>query len=326
MIKTTVVIPNHNGIEYLGPCLDSLADASENGSLIDVIVVDNGSDDSSVQFVKEYGKTAVKLIELSHNTGFAYAVNRGIEAADTEYVLLLNNDVTVKLDFISELEQALDGDERIFAVNPLMLQMHEPELIDSAGDYYCALGWAYAGLKGKKAGRAGDSKKPVFSACAGASIYRKKLFDGIGLFDEEHFAYLEDVDIGYRARINGYRSVFCPSAVCFHAGSAHSGSRYNEFKISLASKNSIYIIYKNMPFLQFILNLPFLIVGFAIKTLFFSFKGYGATYLRGLAQGFKLCFSEKGKSHKVRFKLTNLANYIVIQLELWVNIIRRLFV
>ena len=115
--------------------------------------------------------------------------------------------------------------------------------------------------------------KKIFAACGGAAIYRRKIFEEIGFFDEEHFAYLEDIDIGYRAKIYGYHNVFEPSAIVYHAGSASSGSKYNEFKVNFSSRNSVYIVRKNMPLFQIVVNLPFLAVGFLIKTLFFVKKG-----------------------------------------------------
>lgn len=326
IINTTVVIPNFNGIKYIGPCIDSLLASMDNEFLFDIIVVDNGSTDGSMELVKN-NYPMVRLIELGENTGFAYAVNRGIEEANTKYVLLLNNDIVVDDCMVRFLEDAIEKEEKAFSVNAMMLSMANPELVDGAGDYYCALGWAYAYGKDKAAEKIvcqGIGRRKLFSCCAGAAIYRKLVFDEIGMFDEEHFAYLEDVDIGYRARIAGYRNLFEPTAMCEHAGSGSSGSRYNEFKIKLSSRNSTYLIRKNMPLLQRIINLPFFIIGFGIKLLFFSLKGFGGLYLRGLFEGIKLSFSEKGRSHKVKFHLKHLGNYCRIQLELWINIFRRI--
>ena len=105
-----------------------------------------------------------------------------------------------------------------------------------------------------------------------------------GLLDEIHFAYLEDVDLGYRARILGYKNCYEPTARVYHAGSATTGSRYNPFKIAHSSRNNIYLIYKNMPFFQLLLNLPFLAAGFFLKILFFCAKGYGAYTSRAWAR------------------------------------------
>ena len=320
MAKTTVIIPNWNGKEYLRDCLSSVV--GQEGSTPDIIMVDNGSKDGSVSFVKE-NFPMVRLIEFQENTGFCKAVNAGIRASETKFVLLLNNDTKADKYFLQRMEERMEQSEKIFSVSGKLLSMKEPEFVDDAGDYYCALGWAYAWGKGKKDGNAYGHTRKIFAACGGAAIYRKKIFEEIGFFDEEHFAYLEDIDIGYRAKIYGYRNVFEPAAIVYHAGSAASGSKYNEFKVNFSSRNSVYIVRKNMPLLQIAVNLPFLAAGFLIKTLFFVKKGLGKTYVKGLIEGMKLCGSKKGREKRVKFKRKHLKNYICIQLELWGNIFRR---
>lgn len=321
MIKTTVVIPNYNGMKYIENCLLSLMKQSI--SEYRIIVVDNGSTDGSRELVKEKFPM-VDVISLKENTGFCKAVNVGIQASDSKYVLLLNNDTTVEKDFLEQMEKGMERSEKIFSASAKMVVMDNPEVIDGAGDLYCALGWAYARGKGKTANACRVSKK-IFASCGGAAIYRRAVFEQIGYFDENHFAYLEDMDIGYRAKIHGYRNIYLPKAVVKHAGSAVSGSRYNEFKIRLSSRNSIYLIYKNMPFLQILINLPFLFAGFLIKTLFFTKKGFGMVYLKGLGNGIASCFRTEIRQKKVKFQVVNLGNYIKIQWELWVNIIRRFY-
>lgn len=321
-MKSTVVIPNYNGIKFLGNCLNSLLECRPFD--FNIIVVDNGSTDGSKELLLEKYKD-VKLISFEDNKGFASAVNAGIDAAQTDYVILLNNDTTVAVDFVYQLEKALDLDERVFSASAKMVDMYKPEIIDGAGDYYSALGWAYAYGKGKSTVDDCLETKRIFSACGGAAIYRRSVLIEIGKFDDLHFAYLEDVDVGYRARIAGFYNIYAPLSICYHAGSASSGSRYNEFKINLSSRNSIYIVLKNMPVLQLIINLPFLMIGFMVKALFFFLKGYGKIYIRGLGKGFSLFFSSEGRKKKVKFKLRNLRSYIVIQMELWINMIRRLW-
>ena len=127
------------------------------------------------------------------------------------------------------------------------------------------------------------------------------------------------MDIGYRARIHGYENWYAPKAVVYHVGSGTSGSRYNQFKTRYSSRNNIYLIYKNMPFLQIVLNLPFLLVGFGTKIIFFSIKGMGKEYLAGIKNGFSI----SKKDRKVPFSFCNLPNYYKIQLELWINLVRR---
>ena len=249
-------------------------------------------------------------------------MNQGILAAKTPYVVLLNNDTVVDPSFLAELERVLDHDKKVFSASAQMLDLKHPELLDDAGDYYCALGWAYGAGKGKPAVQYQKNTK-IFASCGGAAIYRRAVFEEIGYFDENHFAYLEDIDIGYRARIYGYQNIYAAKAKVLHAGSAASGSRYNAFKTKLSSKNSIYLIYKNMPVLQILLNLPFLMAGFFIKTLFFMKKGYGKLYLQGLFKGIRFSASKEGRKHKVPFRWKHLGSYCLIELELLCNIVRR---
>ena len=317
---TSVVIPNYNGIRYLKNCLLSLQKCE--GEDFEVIVVDNGSTDGS-DLLPDSLKLNVRLIKLNENTGFAHAVNVGIREAKGEYVILLNNDTEVESGFVRKLTEALKKNRKAFSASAMMVDMNNREVLDGAGDYYCALGWAFAYGKGKKTEEC-DKGRKIFSSCAGACIYDKAKLEITGLFDELHFAYLEDVDLGYRARIAGFDNIYEPAAVVYHAGSGFSGSRYNEFKIKLSSRNSVYLILKNMPILQLIINLPLIVFGYLIKTLFFVLKGYGKVYLKGLLDGFKLYFSKEGHKNKVRFKLSNLKNYFIIEIELLVNIFRRL--
>ena len=121
-----------------------------------------------------------------------------------------------------------------------MICYHDRNKLDDAGNYYSALGWAYARGKGKDI-HSFEKEGRIFASCAGAAIYRKKVFEKIGYFDEEHFAYLEDIDVGYRARIFGYENWYVPAALVYHVGSGTSGSRYNQFKTRYSSRNNIYL-------------------------------------------------------------------------------------
>lgn len=322
MAKSTVVIPNYNGIRYIQECLESLYGGTVTD--LEVIVVDNGSDDGSMELVRDRFPQ-VRLIANQANTGFSHAVNQGIRASSTPYVILLNNDTRVDFAFVHELEKVMDNDreKKIFSASAKMISLYDRDKTDDAGDYYCALGWAFARGKGKDPGNYRKDCE-IFAACAGAAIYRRELLEEnrVGLFDEAHFAYFEDIDIGYRAKIYGYINKFAANSIVYHAGSATSGSRYNSFKTGLASRNSIYIIYKNMPFFQILLNLPFLMAGFLIKTVFFIRKGMGKEYVTGLINGVKLSMSPEAKKQKQKFSARKLKNYVSVQLLLWRNILR----
>lgn len=316
-IRSTVVIPNYNGIEYVEKCLISLRHEPAR-----VILVDNGSTDGSLELVREKFPE-VRLIAMDRNYGFCKAANWGMEASKTTYVILLNNDTVAEPGFVKALEKALDSDSRAFSGAARMVNLRHPERIDDAGDYYCALGWAFAAGRDKPRENY-DGPREIFSACGGACIYRRQVLGRIGLLDENHFAYLEDVDLGYRARLYGYRNLYVPEAVVRHAGSASSGSRYNAFKAGQTARNSVYLAYKNMPPAQLFFNLPFLFAGFLIKQLFFLKKGMGGSWWKGTLEGLRLCRSIEGQKNRVRFERKRLPVYLRIQWELWRNIWYRL--
>lgn len=316
MTEVTVVIPNYNGIGYLKDCLETLR--AQSCQSFRTLLVDNGSADGSAAFVKEHYPW-VEVLAFEKNYGFCRAVNAGIKAADTPFVFLLNNDTKLHKDCIEELLIMMKRHPRCFACQARIVKMYEPDKMDDGGDYYCALGWAYALGKDKPV-KDYLRERRIFAACGCASMYRRSIFDRIGSFDEAHFAYLEDIDVGYRARIYGYENWYAPKAVVWHVGSGTSGSRYNEFKIRHSSRNNIYMIYKNMPTWQIVLNSPLLLAGFLTKWVFFIRKGFGKEYFKGIFTGITL--SKKGK--RVPYRREHLSNYVRIQAELWYNTIRKL--
>lgn len=315
MSDVTIVIPNYNGISFLDACLRSASEQTD--VFCEIIVVDNGSSDGSRDYIREYFPDC-RLICLDRNYGFCRAVNEGIRRAKSPYVILLNNDTEVRPDFAARLLGAMKADRRRFSCAAQMLEHRNPEILDGAGDFYCVLGWGIARGKGRPAARYNRPGK-IFSSCAGAAIYRRELLEKLGGFDEAHFAYLEDMDISWRAQIYGYENWYEPRAQVLHIGSATSGSRYNRFKVLHSAGNNVYLIYKNMPLGQIILNAPFLAAGFLIKYLFFAEKGFGKAYIEGLKRGLKLCRDHPGR--KVAFRSERLCAYIEIQLALWKNML-----
>lgn len=304
--RTTIIIPNYNGLDFLEPCLESLSRQTVHD--FKVLVVDNGSSDGSAEWLKE---REVPSVFLKENTGFPGAVNVGIRESDTPFVLLLNNDTTVDPRFVEFMERAIQRSEKIFSVSSRILQMYQPELMDDAGDLYTVMGWACQRGVGRQA-KHYDRPCRVFAACACAAIYRREIFEQIGYFDEAHFAYLEDIDVGYRARLYGYDNVYCPEAVVYHVGSGTSGSRYNAFKVRLAARNNVYLLYKNMRLWQLVLNGPFLLAGMAVKYLFFKNMGYGKEYMSSLMEGFHTA----GRQKRVPSGPGRFRRELAIQLEL----------
>lgn len=317
MGKVTVVIPNYNGKKFLNDCLKSLK--KQTFKDFDIILVDNASTDGSISFVKENYRD-VDVIELPENTGFANAVNVGIKKSSSEYVFLLNNDTICDERAIEELVKTLNSKKMLFSAQSKMLQIKPPHNIDDSGDLYCALGWAFSPGKDKPLERY-SHREAVTSACAGAAMYRRAVFDEIGFFDEAHFCYLEDVDIGYRARLYGYLNVCEPASIVYHVGSGSSGSRHNDFKVELTAANNLYLLYKVMPIYQLIINLPLIIIGIIIKHVFYMSKGLGMAHIRGLLKGFSKIFKNSDK--RVPFGRKQILNSLKLQLELWINCVRR---
>jgi len=311
MTKVTIIIPNYNGLQFMEPCMKALD--AQHYKDYELLIVDNASTDGSNEYIEQY-YSQVKLIKMDKNYGFSGAVNAGIKAAKTPYVILLNNDTEVDENYVGEMVKAMEKYPKAFSVSAKMIQLYQRELMDDAGDMYCLLGWAFQrGVGNSSAGYNTECK--VFSACAGAAIYRREVFEKIGYFDELHFAYLEDLDVGYRAKIAGYSNRYCPTAICYHVGSGTSGSKYNDFKVRLAARNNVYLNYKNMPFFQLLLNALPLAVGFGLKYRFFIKQGYGNQYKSGFLEGIRTVRN----SQKVKFRLKNIGNYVKIEGELLVN-------
>lgn len=307
-MKVTIVIPNYNGKHFMEPCLSSLSEQTYKN--FHILVVDNASSDGSIEYMEE-NYPDIELIKLQKNYGFSKAVNIGIQHSRTPYVILLNNDTTVDTRYVEEMVKAIEKSPKIFSVSSKMIQMYHPELIDSAGDLYTLLGWGVCRGCGRPVSNY-QKYDEIFTACAGAAIYRRSVFDEIGYFDENHFAYLEDIDIGYRARIYGYYNMYCPTALVYHVGSGTSGSKYNSFKVKLAARNNLYLNYKNMPALQLVLNFIPLAIGYFVKYLFFCKIGFGKDYKEGFIEGLQTAKLQK----KVKFQFKHLGNYLVIEIDL----------
>ncbi len=315
--QISIVIPNFNGNEFLKECLSSIK--KQTYPFYDVIIVDNGSEDESVEFIqKNYPE--FKLIQNKENLGFATAVNQGIKASMSEYIFLLNNDTELEINCISNLLKCIEKDDKLFAVSSKMIQYDDRNLIDDAGDEYTILGYTRK-VGNNRSSKQYQNEREIFSASAGAALYRKSIFDIIGYFDENFFAYMEDVDISYRAKLYGFKCYYCPSAVVYHRLSATSGSKYNAFKIRLAARNNIYVPYKNMPWPQLALNLLFLIAGYLVKYLVFISKGHGNDYISGLREG----LTTLNKIERVEYDNERLSNYLSIEWILIKNTVKIIY-
>lgn len=243
MKRVSVIIPNWNGRELLGPCLESLYLQEFND--FETVLVDNGSTDGSAAFV-EKNFPQVRIIRLDENRGFSAAVNAGIANSDAPYVCLLNNDTEVDRRWLANLLSALAADPQAGSAASKVLFFSDPGSVNSAGDEFSLFGVAYQ--RRLTQGDAGlfDQSQYVFSACGAAALYRRELFEKIGLFDDLFFAYQEDVDFGFRSQLAGYRCRFVPDAVVHHKYHKTS-SKVAGLWIHLRERNKYFVLIKNLP-------------------------------------------------------------------------------
>jgi GT2 family glycosyltransferase len=236
-----VVIPNWNGRELLPACLDALDRQTLAPS--ETIVVDNGSTDGSLEWLAERG---VRVVELGRNTGFAFAANRGIEAAGADSVALVNTDVVPATDWLERAAAALDAHPEAASVATKMVDMRDPGVVWDAGDFLRRDGVTEQRGRGAPDDGAFDAAGEAFSACAGAALYRRAAVLEAGGFDERFFAYLEDVDLGLRLRLGGWTCRYEPAAVARHAGGA-SSERLDWPVESWVERNMLLLVAKAFP-------------------------------------------------------------------------------
>lgn len=283
-MKLSIIIPNYNGLRFLRKCLSSLA--QQTFSDFEIVIVDNGSSDGSIDFITKHCPE-VRLLALPQNTGFSKAANIGIRSSNTPYIMLLNNDTALAPDCIEHLMHCIEDVPYAFSAGARIVKASSSGLIDTGGDYYNIFGYAFCRGQGLKTDTLPDRIYPVFTNCACAVIYRRSLLEKTGLFDERFFAYLEDVDIGFRARRLGLSNVHCPNAYVYHVGSGTTSAKYTAFKVFHSAKNNILLCQKNLTFLQKFLHLPAQATGTILKYLFFQRRGLGAAYVSGCFAGLR---------------------------------------
>jgi GT2 family glycosyltransferase len=251
-----VVIPNWNGADLLAGCLNSLKNQTFEHK---VIVVDNGSVDNSVELL-EKDFPEVILLKNPKNLGFAGGVNTGIRYAlenNADYIALFNNDALAEPDWLEKLVNAMEADDKI-GITTCKLMRDDKKHFDSTGDFYSTWGMPFPRDRNREDTGQRDAKESVFGATGGASLYRADMLREIGIFDETFFAYYEDVDISFRARLAGWDIIYEPSSVVYHQVSATSSKHGNLSRLH-STKNFFILYVKNMPLSLFFKYLPFFI-------------------------------------------------------------------
>ncbi|PID76672.1 MAG: glycosyl transferase family 2 [Deltaproteobacteria bacterium] len=290
-----IIIPNWNGKKMLSACLDSLS--VQTCQDFSVTVVDNGSADGSPQFVKSR-HPQVKLIVFTENKGFSAAVNEGITQAESPWIFLLNNDMEVRPDCLAVITNFLHKNNDFDSLAVKMLEFRRRDHIDGAGDAVLRGGAGYRlGTMELDSGQYNISRE-VFGACAGAAVYSREFFARSGLFDCDFFAYLEDVDLNFRARHRGLRCWYLADAVVYHIGSGTTGSKINPFTIKQSTKNSLHVLTKNYPALLLLGFMPVILIYQFLWFCFAAKKKQLWPYFCGLAQAIAETPKMLGKRRK----------------------------
>lgn len=298
MSKIAVVVPNWNGADSLSLCLDSLLSQSVKAH---VIVVDNGSSDRSLEILKQYSE--VEVIRHSVNKGYAGGTNAGLKRAielGYDYVAAFNNDAIADKSWLEELIKVLDSNEEV-GVATCKLLGADGQHIDSTGDYYTVWGLPYPRGRGEADVNKYDDQTEVFAASGGASLYRVTMLKEIGLFDEDFFAYYEDVDLSFRAQLANWKVKYVPSAVAYHQIGATS-SKIKGFSTYQTMKNQPLLLLKNVPS-KYLFKVGW---RFTLAHAFFFIRAVGRGQalpaLRGDLKGTYLLFTGFKKRREVQSK------------------------
>lgn len=230
--SVSVVLPIWNSSQWLPGCLEALALQTRSFRLV---VVDSASTDDSIEIVRRAAPDAA-IVRLDRNRGFSAAANAGIAATRTPFVALLNADTRAEAGWLAALVDTLaDGPDELWAVAPCMLRMELPDQIDDAGNLLTRYGTAIKRGHGEPAGRY-QQAADVFSVSGGASLFRRRVLDELGGFDESHESYFEDVDLGLRARLAGYRALYVPEARVLHQGGGSGLPRARYVRLVTANR------------------------------------------------------------------------------------------
>jgi GT2 family glycosyltransferase len=237
-----VIVVNWNGKKFLPECLESITKQTYKSN--HVIMVDNGSTDGSVDFVKKNFPN-IKTISLNNNYGFAEGNNIALRNIHSRYVALLNNDAVAEPNWLYSLVNGLEKYPQAGFAASKMLNYNNQEIIDRAGDTYTTCG--AANLRGRGEPRDNYSEQQwIFGACGAAVLYRTEMLKDIGFFDENYFLIYEDVDLSFRAQLKGYKCLYVPEAIVYHKGSS-SIQTDSPTSVYYGHRNLEWTYFKNMP-------------------------------------------------------------------------------
>jgi GT2 family glycosyltransferase len=293
----SIVIPNYNGAACLETCLRSLPGQSDHRQ--ELLVVDNGSRDHSIELVRRLAPEA-RILPQPCNLGFAAAVNHGIRAARGEWIAVLNNDTEVGEGWLAACLDAIERypDASFLACH--ILDYHDRGRVYSAGDCFLRAGLGYRRGQELPDGEEYGRSIPVFSACGCAALYRKAALEAADGYDGHFFAYLEDVDLGLRLQAAGAAGYYVPDARVYHLGGATSGGEFAPLAVRLRTRNAILLLLKSIPGRILLRCTPMILAGQASWFGRAAAHGRLLSYLRGLAGVFPLLPAMLAKRRALR--------------------------
>jgi GT2 family glycosyltransferase len=285
-VTVSIIIVNWNGEQFLHDCFHSLKDQTFKD--FEIIFVDNASVDKSVEAAKTLASDLglpLNMVQLETNTGFAKGNNEGLKHSSGRYIALLNNDTVASERWLESLVEAMDNHSDV-GICASKLVVAGTDIIDSAGDGF------YTDLRAFKRGEGEpvssySIQEYIFGACAGAALYRKTMIDEIGLFDEDYFLILEDIDLSFRAQLAGWKCLFVPNAVVQHKVNA-SLKKLGQLSHAHEMRNEKATIMKNVPSRLLLKYLPFYLLEEVVFSFYYNIKdGRLKTYLRGNYEFFR---------------------------------------
>ena len=277
MYKISVIVLNWNGLQFLEACLSSLR--KQTFREFETIVVDNGSTDQSVAYVRN-NFPEVRLVELHKNMGFAGGNNAGYEVALGEWIVLLNNDTEAEPRWLEEIWKAAQENPGAGAIASKMLYFDERKRIDNCGFNVTRAGMTTDLGRSELDGIEWSRPRSVFGPCGGAAAYRREMLRNIGFLDEELFIIFEDVDLAFRMQICGYACVLAPTAIVYHRYRQSLG-KHPAGPVYFSQRNIELVYFKNMPAALMARYLPERFLYEVGAAIYFLRHGAGIAFVKG---------------------------------------------
>lgn len=281
MVRFSIIIPNYNGISYLGPCIDSIH--GQDFQDYEIILVDNASQDESVSFIKNSYPDVI-LVENIQNRGYAGGCNDGVKVASGEFFLFLNTDTVLEKEFLTRISDVIDKYPQYGMYAPKMV--YPDGRINSTGICISLSGAAWDRGMGEEDNGQYNVSEDILGPCGGAAIIKRETFYDAGCFDEDFFLYMEDVDLILRIQLAGWKCRYLPKAIVYHhhGGTAGIGS---DITIYYGNRNILWFPIKDFPFRLLVLAVPWIICRTIGVIVFYSLRGKGRIIIKAKWDGIK---------------------------------------